>query len=246
MVAVAVINDVTARQHWREENPVGSRFTFAGPDGPWIEIVGIVESVRDEGLDIDPYPQIYLPLAQAPRSGLSVIVRGSGEPLAQVGALRDSVRRIDPDIPVTRISSMDGLVAASLAQRRFSMILLSIFAGVALLLAAVGIYGVISYSVSQRVHEIGVRMALGAERRDVRRMVVRTGVQLAAVGVLIGLVASFGLTRMMSSIVFGVSTSDPLTFAAIAAVLGGVAVLASYLPARRATRVDPIVALRYE
>jgi len=244
---VMVVNRTLARRNWPGESAVGQRITLGGPDPDnWIEIVGVVSDVFDEALDTPPYPQMYGPHAQWNDRGMALTVRTAGDPMAVVPGLRRAVARIDADIPVTRIRTMETIVADSMAQKRFSMILLSLFAALALLLAAVGIYGVISYSVSQRTREIGVRMALGAKHADVRGMVVRGGVALASIGIAIGLVAAFGLTRLMSSLIFGISSSDPITFVGIAALLGAVALFASYIPAWRATRIDPMVALRYE
>jgi len=177
---------------------------------------------------------------------VNLVARTSGDPAAMAGPIKEAIQRVDKDQPVTAVRTLEQVLADSLAQRRFTMLLLGLFAGVALVLASVGIYGVMSYSVAQRTHEIGVRMALGARRDDVLGMVVRQGMTLAGVGVAIGLLAAFALTRLMSSFLFGVSATDPLTFVLISLMLAGVALAACFVPARRATKVDPMVALRYE
>jgi len=244
---VVIIDEVLARRYFPNEDPLGKRLAVEGPG--WREIVGIVGQIKYKGLDVDYQGQLYFPHAQDPWRGMyrmNLVVRTTAEPMSLVSAVRGAIQRVDKDQPVYRVMAMEQLVADSVAQRRFSMFLLGLFAALALLLAAVGLYGVLAYSVTERTHEIGVRMALGAQRRDVLKLVVGHGLMLALTGVAIGLVASFVLTRLMKNLLFGVRATDPLTFATIALLLTVVALVACYLPARRATKVDPLVALRCE
>ena len=245
---VVVINETFARRFFAGEDPVGKRLLFDDePDAPAREVVGVVGDVRHAGLDVEAGPEFYLPYAQAPAVRATLVVRTTAaDPASVITPLRDMIRRIDKDIPVYNVKTMGQLLSESVARRRFNMMLLGTFALVALFLAAIGIYGVMSYSVTQRTHEIGIRIALGAQARDVLKMVVRQGMTLVLVGVLIGVVTAFSLTRIMRSLLFGVSPTDVMTFAAVSIVLAGIALLACLIPARRATRVDPMVALRYE
>jgi ABC-type antimicrobial peptide transport system permease subunit len=187
-----------------------------------------------------------MPLAQSPARSMEVALRTTGDPLALSNAAREAVWSLDRDLPIPRIQTMEQNLSTRVAQRRLNMLLLGLFASLALVLAAVGIYGVVSYAVTQRTNEIGIRVALGAQASDVLRLVIGGGMKLALAGVVIGLVMTFVLTRLMASLLFGVSATDPVTFAAIAALLFGVALVACLIPARRATKVDPMVALRYE
>jgi putative ABC transport system permease protein len=246
---VAIIDEAMARKYWPGEDPIGKRIAFEGTQQQpkWREIVGIVGHVKNDGLEGESRVQYYVPYAQ--RSGspnLFVVVRADGDPASLAPSVRGAIAGVDRDLPVYRVTTMERMVADSLAQRRFSMFLLGSFAFIALALAVVGLYGVMSYSVAQRTHEIGVRMALGAQGRDILKMVVGQGLLLIAAGLAIGLAGAFALTRLMTSLLFGVSATDPLTYVGIALLLATVALLASYLPARRATKVDPLVALRYE
>ena len=249
---VAVISETMARKHFAGEDPVGRRITPGAADSTnaddWITVVGVAQDVRQVELGAEPKPQMYVPYAQgwsafAPRY---LIVSTNVEPLSLASAVRGAVWSIDRDQPVADVRTMREVLSASLARQRFSTLLLGVFAAVALLLASVGIYGVMSYSVAQRTHEIGIRMALGAQRGDVLRLAVGQGMKLILVGIGLGLVAAFALTRVMESLLFGVSATDPVTFAAISLVLVFAGLLASYVPARRATKVDPMIALRYE
>jgi putative ABC transport system permease protein len=211
-----------------------------------MTIVGIIGDVKHFGLDADARPEIYISSDQAPPDGPFMIVRTTTDPTSLASSVRAQVAGMNKDQPLNTIQTMDEVLSASVAQRRFNMTLLGLFAALALLLAAVGIYGVISYSVAQRRQEIGLRMALGAQARDVLAMIIAQGTKLALAGVGIGLVASLFLTRLMTSLLYGVSATDPVTYLAVSLLLVGLALLASYIPARRAARVDPMVALRHE
>jgi putative ABC transport system permease protein len=244
---VMVINEEMARRHWPNENPIGRRVTMKDWGPPLTgEIVGVVGDVKADGLDSSTRPMIYWPYPQFPGVFNALVIRAEGDPMNIVAAVKSQVWSVEREQPLSGIQPMEEVIAVSIAPRRFNMLLLGIFAALALMLAAVGIYGVISYTVAQRTREIGVRMALGARRADVLKLVVRQGMSLALAGIGAGLAASFALTRLMANLLFGVSPSDPLTFGAIASLLGSVALLACYLPARRATKVDPLVALRSE
>ncbi|HTG17361.1 MAG TPA: FtsX-like permease family protein, partial [Blastocatellia bacterium] len=244
---VVVINETMARDYFPGEDPIGKRVTIDMKDeNVPSKIIGVVRDARYVGLDTAVRPMTYWPYPELVYSGMTLVVRTEGEPLALAEAVRREVLAIDNDQPIADVRTMEAWVSDSVSKARFSTMLLGIFAGVALLLAAVGIFGVMSYAVSERTHEIGLRMALGAQTSDVLALVVRQGMVLALIGVGIGLGAAFVLTRVLASLLYGVSATDPLTFAAIAVLLASVALLACYLPARRAAKVDPMVALRYE
>ncbi len=247
-VNAIIIDEEFARRHWPNEEAVGKQIKFGtDEDTPAITVVGVVSRVKMEGLNQDSKRvQGYFPFAQVPASGMTVIVKGASDPNQLIGALRQQVTAVDPDQPIYNIRSMHDIRAESIAPERLNLTLLSIFAGIALVLALVGIYGVMSYAVTQRTHEIGIRMAIGAQPRDVFRMILGQGMTLALIGVVIGLAGAFALTRLMATMLFGIEPTDPLTFASIAALLTGVALLACYLPGRRATKVNPMVSLRYE
>jgi len=245
---VALINATMARRFWPNEDATGKRFHWGHPGSkePWIEIIGVVGDTKLYGLANPSRLELYMPLQQSRSSDMFLVLRSAIDPASLTPAVRDAVASIDKDQPVFSVNTMKQLVDASVATRHITLVLLGLFSGLALLLAAIGIYGVISYSVQQRTHEIGIRMALGAQRRDVLRLVVGQGVRLAALGIAIGIAAAFGLTRLMASLLFGVGAYDPVAFMAAALLLLLVAIAACYIPARRAIAVDPMVALRYE
>ena len=246
---VVVISETMARRFWPGEDAIGKRLAAGRvrSDADWIQVVGIAKDVRQFELNAEPRPQMYMSYRQADFfAPEDLVVKTDVEPASLAAAVRTAVWEIDKDQPISNIKTMEEILGDSIARQRFSMLLLGIFAGVALLLAAVGIYGVMSYSVAQRTHEIGIRMALGAQTGAVLKLAVGYGLKLVVAGVLIGLVAAFALTRLMATLLFGVTPTDPATFALISLLLVGVAAVASYIPARRATKVDPLVALRYE
>jgi putative ABC transport system permease protein len=243
---VTLVSESLARKYFEGENPVGQRIV---PDEslPPIEIVGVVGDARRDSLAAEAGPEFYVPFGQAAQRRLNLVVRTDAvDPASMSSALRGAVAEMDKEQLIWQTRTLDQIVSSSVARRRFNMTLLGLFASVALLLAALGLYGVMAYSVTRRTHEIGIRMALGARGWDVLRMVVGQGMRLALVGVGLGLVAAYAVTRVLASLLYGVTATDPLTFAGLAALLACVAFLASYLPARRATKVDPMVALRYE
>lgn len=244
---VALVNQALAQSVFGGQDAVGRYIENFGPMNDKLQIVGVVGNVRHVGLEIAPRPEVYLPLGQAHWPSVFMVVRSkTSDPLALTTAAQNAVSAVRNDVPLANLRTMQDVVAESVLRRRFAMLLLSIFAGLAMLLAAIGLYGVMSYSVSQRTREIGVRMALGAQKQDVLRLIVGHGMTLVSVGIGMGIVAALGLTRLMSGLLFGVSARDPLVFAALAVLLMMVALLASYVPARRAAKVDPMVALRYE
>ncbi len=247
---VGMINAMVARQFFPNEDPVGRRFMFGHPSAKnapkWCTIVGVVGDTKMYGLANPARLEVYVPFRQDANSDMTLVVKSGADPAALTSAIREAVQSIDKDQPLIAISTMKELVSNSLATRRMTLVLLGLFSGLALVLGAIGIYGVISYSVAQRTHEIGIRMALGAPRRGVFRLVVGEGLKLAGAGIAVGIVAAFGLARLMSSLLYGVSATDFETFAGVAILLALVAMLACYVPARRAMRVDPMVALRYE
>jgi hypothetical protein len=245
---VIIINQTLARQWWPHESPLGKRIKQGWPqsDTPYREIVGVVGDLKQDGLDAPQLPEVFLPAAQSPMNSMTVVVRTTTEPMSLAASVQKEIQAVDPEQPVARVQPMTQYMYESLERRRFSALLLAIFGALALLLAAVGIYSVMAYSVAQRTHEFGVRLALGAQPLDVLALVVKNGLRLILAGIAIGLVAAFGLTRLMNSLLFGVSEKDPVTFIGVTALLGAVALAACYVPARRATRVDPMVVLRYE
>jgi len=245
---IVIVDGKLARKAWPGRNAVGQRLKILLPNNQrrWTEVIGVVEHIQQERLGVEGREQIYLPLYLAPFPQFTFAVRSSTEPAALTGIIEAEVRALDKDLPVYRVRPLNAYIGEVMASNRFATVLMGVFAGVALVLALVGLYGVIAYAVTQRNHEIGIRMALGAQPRDIFRMVLVQGLGLALVGVGLGLLASAGLTRFLSSLLYEISATDPITYGGISVALAGVALLACYLPARRATRVDPMVALRYE
>jgi putative ABC transport system permease protein len=245
---LALIDETFARQHFQNEDPLGKGLILELPDGRGIEIVGVVRHVKHAGLDerAAGSPQFYLNFNQRRSNASHLLVRCVTDPLNLARAVRDQVWALNKDQPVFSVRTMEQLVSESIAPRRFSALLMVVFGFVALALASIGIYGMMSYSVAQRTSEIGIRMALGAQRRSVLSMVTKQAMGLALLGVGVGLVTALALARLLRNLLFGVGAADPLTFGAVAFVLLTVAFLASFVPARRATKIDPMVALRYE
>ena len=245
---VIIINQSLAQTYWPGETAVGKRITFMDQpkDKDWLTVVGVVGDVKDFPHSLDAKPAFYWPVSQRPFRDMSLAVRTEGDPLTLVAAVRDELRNLDKDLPLADVRTLDTIAAEAAGGRRFTLLLTGLFALTALALAAVGIYGVMAYSVTQRTHELGIRMALGAKQSDVLGMVIRQGMKLALVGLAIGLAGAWLATRAMTSLLFGVSATDPATFAVISVVLAGVALGACFVPARRATKVDPMIALRYE
>ncbi|MGH9854847.1 MAG: ABC transporter permease, partial [Blastocatellia bacterium] len=245
---VLVINEAMAHEYWPNEDPIGKRISLDSRDGQpvWRKIVGVVGDIRHLGLDRGLRPEIYFPFTQFGFPPPTLVVRTNDAPRSLVAAIRKEVQAMDKDQPISNIHTLDELLNKSVSQRRFNLLLLGIFASAALALAGVGIYGVMSYLVAQRTHEIGVRMALGAQVSDVLKLVVKQGMTLTLTGVLIGLITAIGLTRLIKNLLFDVSATDPLTYISIATLLTFVALAACWIPARRATKVDPMIALRCE
>jgi putative ABC transport system permease protein len=244
---VIIVNETLARKYWPNQDPIGKRMRFYGPieKHPWIQVVGVVKDVKHD-LSLPVTPDYYLPHAQDSWQSMVLVAKTKVEPAAMAAPIRQQVWSLDRDQPVFDVYTMNEVRSISLALYSFSSIMLSIFAGVALLLAAIGIYGVMSYAVTQRTQEIGIRMALGARVMDVLKLVVRNGMALALIGVAVGLAGAYALTRLLASLLVGVTPTDAVTFSTVTLGLLLIALLACYIPARRATKVDPMVALRYE
>jgi len=247
---VAIIDEATARRYWwPDHDPVGRRLRIRlrfgqNPVNPWSTVVGVVKNIKHDGLDVDGVPHIYVPLNQFVGRSLSLALRTSLPAGTLESQIRGAIQSVDPGLPVFNVTLMDEVLDASLASRRFSANLVAGFAGGALLLASIGIYGLLAYMVGQRSREIGIRMALGARRDDILRMFLRKGVALAGVGIVAGVVVSASTASMMASLLYGVRPHDPAVFLIVPLLLLAVAALASYLPARRATKVNPMIALR--
>jgi putative ABC transport system permease protein len=242
---VVLVNEPFARRFFPQEDALGKRLVY-GRDATTLEIVGVVGGVRHDELQTAPRPEVYVPAAQDPALSMNVVLHTAGDPAHAASALRAAVAAVDADIPISTVRTMDDLISTSLAQPRFSMLLLALFALIALTLAAVGLYGVISYTVSQRTREIGIRMALGAEPRDILRLVVGQGFRMTALGVIIGLATALAVTRLLANLLFEVTPFDAASFAGLPLLLAAIALVASWIPARRAAHVDPLVSLRNE
>jgi putative ABC transport system permease protein len=243
---VLIINETMARKFFPGQDPIGQRLIVNWEPKVADEIVGVVGDVKETALAEEANPAIYWPHPREPYQFMNFVLRAAIDPAHLSAAATKEIHALDPDQPVSDIRSLDQVVAKSIARPRFNALLLAIFAGVALVLASVGIYGVMNYSATQRTQEIGIRMALGAKPSDILRLVVGHGMKLTLAGILIGVIASLALTRVMANLLFGVTATDLPTFVGVSAVLAIVALLANYIPARRATRVNPVVALRYE
>jgi len=244
---VALVNQSLAQRHWPLDEPIGQKITLAvSGNTTTCEIVGVVGDVRPNGYDSEPRQEVYLPYAQSPESLITWVARTAGDPASQTSAIKEKIREASPAQSFLSIATLDQLADRTISQRRFNLLLLGTFAALALALAGIGLYGLLSYSTAQRTREIGVRMALGAQTGAVLRLVIGQGLRLVLIGVAAGLAGALILTRLMRSLLFGVSATDPLTFALVAAVLMGVALLACWIPARRAAKVDPMIALRVE
>ena len=244
---VIIVNQAFTKKFSPNQDALGKRITFDNPkkNPKWITIVGVVGDIRHFGLDVDPKPEMYVPFAQEPYFTTIYVVRSSQDPQGLLPAIRREIQAIDPAVPLANVRTFDDVIADSVAPRRLSVVLLGVFAAVAVLLASVGIYGVISYLVVQRTHEMGVRMALGAQRGDVLRLVVGHALKLVGIGTVVGLVLAFLSTRALSALLYSVGAFDPTTFIFVTIALAAVALLASYIPALRATRADPMIALSH-
>ena len=245
---VTIVDERLARQYWPNESPIGKRVRFGPPEDnePWHTIVGVVSAVRHQRMQEETNPSVYLPHQKIPTGGMTLVARTTSNPHDFIRALRREVAQLDPDLPVSEVATMEEVVSESIWQPRLYAMLFGVFAGGALLLALIGIYGVMAFLVQTRTHEIGIRMALGASARDVFKLIVGRGMKLTAVGVVIGVGGAIALTRLMHSLLFNTSATDPYVFILISALLSLAAFFACYLPARRAARVDPLIALRYE
>jgi putative ABC transport system permease protein len=247
---VAIINQALARKHFSGEDPIGKRITMDDPRSPsatWITIVGIVGDVKHRGLNVEAQPELYGAHGQAAYRTMNLVARTtSSDPSSVASAIRREVAELDKGLPLYNTRTMERVVAESIAQQRLASLMLGILAALALTLASVGIFGVLAYIVTQRTHEIGIRMALGAQRTDILRLIIGQGMTLTLIGIALGLAGAFALTRVMTNLLYGVGVTDPLVFAGVPLLLAGIALLACYLPARRALRVDPLIALRYE
>jgi len=245
-----MINQALAEKNFPGEDPIGKRLTFGAVDKNkeplWSEIIGVTANVRSLELREEAPPEVYFTMRQNPFGHMTMVIRSTVEPSSLTSSVRQAVAEVDSIVPVSDIQTMDHIVSESVTQPRFNLFLLGLFSAIALLLSAAGIYGVTAYSVTQRTQELGIRLALGAQVSDVLKMILGQGMTVIAIGLVIGLAAAFGLMRLMRSLLFGVGENDPLTFVAITLVLAGVALLACFIPARRAAKVDPLIALRAE
>jgi predicted permease len=240
-----IVNEALAERFWPNEYPIGKRLR-RGESGPWRTVVGVISDTKEYSAEKEPPIAVYYPAEQVIARNMYLVIRTTSDPVPMTAAIVKEIQAVDPEMPVYDVGSMDQRLYGSLARQRFSMFLLGVFALIALILAAIGVYGIMAYSVSQRTHEIGVRIALGARPDAILRLVIRQALILAALGIAIGLVGAFALTRVMSGLLFGVSATDLLTFVITSLLLGSIALMASYIPARRAAKVDPITALQHE
>jgi predicted permease len=244
---VIVINEAMARREFTGQDPIGQKFSF-GPDESgqeqWLEIVGVVGNARQYRADQDPVPMTYSVYSSSPQRAMNVLVRTAGEPATVATAVRAALQALDPALPVSRTRTLDEVVGASLTQRKFNMTLLMVFAGIAVVLSIAGIYGTVAYAVAQRTQEIGIRVALGATGREILGLMLMDALKPVAAGLIVGLLGAFALSTFLERLVYGISTTDPLTFVALPLLLAAVAFVASWIPAARAARVDPMVALR--
>jgi putative ABC transport system permease protein len=243
---VAVVNEAFARTYWPNEDALGKRFKSTRQDSPWITVVGVIANARTESLAQADVPQLYLNLYQTGAKHLAVLLRGHLNTVVIADGVRNHVQALDSTLPVFGGQTLIETVSASLSQRRFSLEVIALFALTALLLASIGVYGVISYLVTERTREIGIRLALGAQKRNILRVILQQGFQLAVAGAAIGIVCAVIVSHLMASLLYGVKPTDPLSFGGVAALFVGVALLACYLPARRAMKIDPMVALQHE
>jgi putative ABC transport system permease protein len=242
---VMIINQTMAREFWPNESPLGQRVTMKDWGPPLTgEVVGIVGDTKPDGLDAEVRPMIYWPYTQFPQNFNAFVIRSEGDPMALAASVKERIWSVEKNLPISDIATMEQVLSDSLSRRRLYTVLLGIFAGSALVLAAVGVYGVVSQSVIHRMNEIGIRVALGAQRKDILLLILGRGMGVALGGMAIGAVAAIGIARLMSAFLFGVSSTDPWAFSAVGAVLAAVALIACYVPARRAMSVDPVVALR--
>jgi predicted permease len=243
---VVIFNEEAVKRYWPNEDPIGKRIRMGGPDRPWITVVGVVRNVRHFGLDEAATREMFRPYAQAAWPVMSVVAKTATEPSRFTTAIRSALQRIDPDLPISRVATMETIERDSMGSRRFPMLLLGAFGGVALALAIIGVYGVVTYLAAQRSREIGIRVALGAQRAQVLRMVVAGALRPVIAGLAAGSIGAVFASRLLGSLLFNVEPGDPSVLVLIAAALGGAAVLASLIPARRATQVDPVQVLRAE
>jgi putative ABC transport system permease protein len=241
---VAIVDDRLVEKYWPGEDPIGKRLSSNGDEGPWATVVGVVRHVYRSGPKNEGEPQIYFPFRQYTQTPLSYAIRTTVDPLSIIRTVRTEIAGIDPDLPIARIASMATLESSALARDRFNAMVLAVFALTALLLAAIGLYGVMAYLVSQRQAEMGIRMALGGGPRDVLRLVIGDGMRMALAGIVVGTLASLAIGRALDGLLYGIEPTDPVTYVVIASTLALVALFASALPARRATKADPASALR--
>jgi putative ABC transport system permease protein len=243
---VAIINETLARRYFPDEDPLGKRLALPKDGAGWREIIGVAADVKHTGVIDEAAPEVYEPTLRSVSGGYDLVVRSAAPPAQVAGSVRGQFSELDPNLPIFTVRTLEETIALNLARQRFAVALLGAFAAVGLLLAAVGVYGVMAYSVSRRAREIGIRMALGAQASAVMRMVLREGLKLTALGVAIGLPASLAITQLMKGLLYGVSAADPLTFLGVPLLLAIVAMIACWIPARRAAKTDPMRALRQE